>query len=67
MLEDALNLMDALEQAFMTYEPRLECTYRGIFRTEWDEWREKSRPGAGILLALADFCRSGSFWIENKT
>jgi hypothetical protein len=67
MLEDALNLMDALEKAFVAYEPNLDHAYRGIFRTEWDDWREKSRPGAGILLALADFCRFGSFWIENKT
>ena len=66
MLEDALNLMDALEQAFLAYEPILETTYRGIFRTEWDEWHEKSHPGSGILLALSDFCRFGSFWIEYK-
>lgn len=66
MLEDALNLMDALEQAFMDYEPAADCLRRGLFRTEWDDWKEKPGPGAGTLLALADFCRCGSFWIENK-
>jgi hypothetical protein len=65
MLEDALNLMDALEQAFLDYEPAPVCSCRSAFRTEWDDWKERARPGVGILLALADFCRYGSFWIEN--
>ena len=67
MLEDALNLMDALDRAFLNYEPEKINVYRGIFRTEWDRLREWSRPGIGILQELADFCRSGSFWIEYRS
>ena len=65
MLEDALNLMDALERVFVNYMPQPERACRGVFRTEWGELREWSRPGIGCLLALVDFCRAGSFIIEN--
>ena len=66
MLDDALNLMDALERAFMAYEPQPVASYYGIFRTEWDELRERSLPGIGSLQALTDFCRSGPFIIEGQ-
>ncbi len=65
MLEDALNLKDALERAFLEYMPHPERPSRGIFVTEWDELREAVRPGIGCWLALADFCRGGAFLIEN--
>jgi hypothetical protein len=65
MLEDALNLMDALERVFVNYMPLPERSRRGMFREDWDELRDWYRPGIGCLLALLDFCRGGSFIIEN--
>jgi len=65
MLEDALNLMDALEQVFESYEPLPESASAAIFRTEWDDLaRGQPRPGIGSLVALANLCRSGPFLIE---
>ena len=66
MLEDALNLMDALERIAAAYEP-MRISYRGIFRTEWDDMlKGDARPGIGSLLALADLCRAGPFLIEGQ-
>ena len=67
LLEDALNLADALENAIVDYEP------------EWlrfEEWGGISYSGAlfpsrlgtpslGALSCLMDFCRMGPFQIEH--
>lgn len=66
MLEDALNLMDALERAFLAYEPQWLPTYSHFFHTERDALRDQASPGIGSLLALAEFCRAGSFTIEGR-
>ena len=67
MLEDALNLMDALEQVFESYEPQPENVSAAAFRTEWDDLaRGQTRPGIGSLVALADLCRAGPFLIEEQ-
>ena len=62
LLEDALNLADALEHAFRQYEPaRLPASY---FLFEPDDPALRWRPGIGALLAVIDFCRSGAFWVQ---
>jgi hypothetical protein len=66
MLDDALNLGDALDRAFLTFEPQAVSAYASFYRKEEDRIREWSRPGIGTLLELVDFCRSGSFFIENQ-
>ena len=66
MLDDALNLGDALDRAFMTFEPQAVSAYASFYRTSGDRLREWARPGIGTLLELADFCHSGSFFIENQ-
>jgi hypothetical protein len=66
MLEDALNLMDALERVFVDYDHPLSA-YAGIYTTEWDDLlKGNPRPGIGSLLAVAELCRAGSFLIEGK-
>lgn len=65
MLDDALNLGDALDRAFLSFEPKPVSAYASFYRTEADRAREWSRPGIGTLLELVNFCRSGSFFIEN--
>jgi hypothetical protein len=62
VLEDALNLAEALDQAFLEYEPlRVPTTFYlfepvGLFVSR--------RPSIGAIDALEGFCRSGAFWIE---
>lgn len=67
MLDDALNLMDALERAFLAFEPQRVSAYSQFYRKPQDALRERARPGIGTLLELAEFCRGGAFWIEKRT
>jgi hypothetical protein len=64
LLEDALNLADALERAFLAYEPNPALSGRGIFYTEWDDLSVRNRPAIGVLLILVEFCRLGAFWVR---
>jgi hypothetical protein len=62
LVEDALNLADALERAFLDYEPaRVPSTYY-LFETS-DPFRP-TRPSIGAILAVQDICQWGAFWIE---
>lgn len=63
LLDDALNLADALERAFWAHEPRRGAAQPGVFQTEWDNG-QGVQAGIGLLLALAEFCRQGPFFIE---
>ena len=62
LLEDALNLADALDQVFLTYEPeRVDWSseyFNGFFNPA-----PKSHPSIGTIKTLADFCRHGAFKI----
>lgn len=64
MLEDALNLADALERAFIGYDPQPEPAW-SYYEGEWNGTYHSS-PGVGVILTLADFCRMGEFWIERR-
>ena len=62
LLEDALNLADALERAFYEYEPvRVPATY---YLFEPAEEALRRRPGIGTMAALIEFCRDGRFSVE---
>jgi hypothetical protein len=61
LLEDALNLADALEEAFMAYQPAFVPASFFYFEP-LDPTNH--RPSLGALLAAIDFCRLGAFWIE---
>lgn len=62
ILEDALNLGDALEQAFFEYEPlRVPASYY-LFEPENEYLR--NRPSIGAISAVIEFCRLGAFWLE---
>jgi hypothetical protein len=63
ILEDALNLADALEQAFLRYEhTRVPASF---FYFEPLDGAIDSRPSIGALLGVLDFCSEGAFWVEN--
>ena len=62
IIEDALNLADALDRAFMEYEPvRVPASY---FVFEPLDQAFPQRPSIGALSAVIEICRSGAFWIE---
>lgn len=61
MIEDALNLADALEQAFREYEHiRVPASF---FLFEPVD-QNNSMPSIGALTAVIDICRTGAFWVE---
>lgn len=64
LLDDALNLGDALEKAFLAYEPErvrsyTDLTLFGVFGPV-----RAGRPGIGVILEVAELCQTGAFWIE---
>jgi hypothetical protein len=62
LLEDALNLADALDSAFMEYEPvRVPASF---FLFAPRDGGADLRVSIGALQAVTDFCRYGAFWIE---
>jgi hypothetical protein len=62
LLEDALNLADALEEAFMAYEPAYVPASFSYF--EPLDQGDHRPPSLGALRAAVDFCSLGAFWIE---
>ena len=65
ILDDALNLSDALELAFIDYEPVRVPRYSDfLFDSPWNGRREALRPSLGALTEMIDFCQNGAFWIE---
>lgn len=62
ILEDALNLADALEQAFLAYEHVFMPA--SFFYFEPLDPAVRLRPSIGALAAVIDFCQLGAFWIE---
>lgn len=61
VLEDALNLADALERAFLEYEPRRLPSITDL--ALHGENGNAHRPSIGAILETAAFCRGGAFWI----
>lgn len=64
LLDDALNLADALEQAFIDYEPELAPSFVHVSMTGLAGAVAQIRPSIGAIIAATDFCRLGSFLIE---
>jgi len=64
VLEDALNLADALRQAFLEYEPEWVHSYAQLSLLGADEPHGGQRPAIGAIAAAGDFCQQGAFWVE---
>lgn len=62
VIEDALSLAEALDQAFMDYEPNRVPTTFYLFEPE--EIVLRNRPTVGTINTTVEFCRQGAFWIE---
>ena len=66
VLEDALNLGEALGRAFLAYEPQRVHSYPELSLIGVAEPGGSRRPSIGAIVAAADFCQQGAFWIEAK-
>jgi len=64
VLEDALNLADALELAFLEYEPERVPAFTQVSLTALAEPEGRTRPSIGAISAVIDICRLGPFLIE---
>lgn len=64
LLDDALNLADALDQAFIEYVPGPSTRYLPGYSNGHGEGNGGLRAGIGVILAVTDFCRNGAFWVE---
>ncbi|MFM8321953.1 MAG: hypothetical protein ACKOC5_13650 [Chloroflexota bacterium] len=62
ILEDALSLADALDEAFMDYEPARVPASFYLFEPEDPALRD--RPAIGAIQAAVAFCRLGAFYID---
>jgi hypothetical protein len=63
LLEDALNLADALDRAYLAFEPeRVDWLFADYFNGFFNP-TPKLHPSIGTIKTLADFCRQGAFWI----
>jgi hypothetical protein len=60
ILDDALNLADALEKALVDYEPLSVPASFYIFAPK----TEDELPGLGAINETIEICRLGAFWIE---
>jgi hypothetical protein len=61
-LDDALNLADALEEAFLAYEPRRLRGTTLLYAIE--DPAVDLRPSIGAISAVFVLSRLGAFWIE---
>ena len=63
LIEDALNLADALARSSQEYEPewtRFETAGEDTLRAG------RSKPSLGAILLVEEFCRLGAFSIEKE-
>ena len=64
LLEDALNLADALEGAYLDYEPMRLPSLRHYTCFNGNLELERSYIGIGTLQHAIQFCQLGAFYIE---
>jgi hypothetical protein len=63
LLEDALNLADALERVFLTFEPEHVDWWYAEYYNVFFNPAPKLHPSIGTIKTLANFCRQGAFRI----
>ena len=61
-VDDALNLSDALDRAFLDYEPRRLRASTLLYAIE--DPAVDRRPSIGAITETRVFCRNGAFWVE---
>ena len=61
VLDDALNLADALEEAFLDYEPARVPASFYLFAPD----NESTHLSLGALSETLVICQQGAFWVED--
>ncbi len=61
-VENALHLAEALERAFLDYEPRRVPSTYYLFEPE--DALSSYRPSIGAIRETIEFCRRGAFWVD---
>jgi hypothetical protein len=64
LIEDALNLADALELAFIKYEPVRLPSLHPFYLTGENGGSHNHPPAIGVIQIMIHFCQSGAFLIE---
>ncbi len=66
LLEDALNLADALERAYNDQEPGEAWYSAGLFMQTLAAPPDEFQPAIGVIQQTLAFCRQGAFLIERS-
>ena len=64
LIEDALNLADALERAFIKYEPVRLPSLHPFHLAGENGGAQNQPPAIGVIQIMIRFCQSGAFLIE---
>ena len=65
LIDDALNLGDALNDAYLDYEPIRAPTLYSFFAGNGVPILDRPQPSIGAILLVGDFCQMGAFYIES--
>jgi hypothetical protein len=65
VLDDALNLADALERAFHESDPHPSLEYIPGYENSGDQTDGSLHAGIGVIQIVKEFCYKGAFWIEH--
>jgi hypothetical protein len=66
LLEDALNLADALQRAYHDEEPGEAWYSAGFFMQSLAAPPDEFQPAIGVIQQTLAFCRQGAFLIERN-
>lgn len=66
LLEDALNLADALQRAYHDQEPGEAWYSAGLFMQTLAAPPDEFQPAIGVIQQTLAFCRQGAFLIERS-
>lgn len=64
MFEDALNMADALERAFLSYEPQYIPSLYFYSKFGDNFYSNGALPSLGAIQGVIDLCQRGGFQIE---
>jgi hypothetical protein len=64
LFEDALNLGDALEEAFIKYEPVRLPSLHPFHLAGENGGADSQPPALGVIQLMISFCHAGAFLIE---
>jgi len=67
LIEDALNLGDALERAYIDYQPIRSIEHLGTYYPGVYETANSYIPGIGVIDVVSNFCFEGAFYIKFRT